>query len=159
MLKIIKNIDEYLAMIFMAFIVLLACANVFMRYVMGAPWGWVEEVTIFTFVWLTMLGAAAVVKVEGHCSIDVIVRKLPAAGQRYMGIFVHLCTMVTLVLLIWYGTELALSAGGKTTPMLGIPYTYVDFAIPVGCTFMLINYAKQFWLSVTGRTEQCKVEE
>ncbi|WP_333594626.1 TRAP transporter small permease, partial [Anaerospora hongkongensis] len=72
----IKKIDEIVGMALMAFIVLLACANVFMRYVIGAPWGWVEEVTIFTFVWLTMIGAASVIKVEGHCSIDVLVRRL-----------------------------------------------------------------------------------
>ncbi|MDF2929545.1 MAG: siaT 2 [Anaerospora sp.] len=71
----------------MAFIVLLACANVFMRYVVGAPWGWVEEVTIFTFVWLTMIGAASVIKAEGHCSIDVLVRRLPPKYERTATIF------------------------------------------------------------------------
>ena len=158
-LKIIKNIDDYLAMIFMAFIILLACANVFMRYVVGVPWGWVEEITIFTFVWLTMLGAASVIKVEGHCSIDVLARKLPPGPRRILDIFVHLCTILTLLLLIWYGTDLALSAGDKTTPMLSIPYTYVDFAIPVGSLFMLIHYTKIFWLDITGKTKPCKIEE
>lgn len=164
MLKFIKNLDDYLAMIAMAFIILLACANVFMRYVVGNPWGWVEEVTIFSFVWLTMLGAAAVVKVEGHCSIDVLQRKLPPGPKRILNIFVYLCTLTTLALLIWYGTDLALSAGGKTTPMLGIPYTYVDIAVPIGSAFMFVEYARLLWLEITGRGKQededtnCKVE-
>lgn len=163
MLKIIKNLDEFLAMIAMAFIILLACANVFMRYVIGNPWGWVEEVTIFSFVWLTMLGAAAVVKVEGHCSIDVLQRRLPPGPKHILNMFVYLCTLVTLALLIWYGTDLALSAGGKTTPMLGIPYTYVDIAVPIGGAFMFIEYARLLWLEITGKAKQdeiiCKVEE
>ena len=164
MLKFIKNLDDYLAMIAMAFIILLACANVFMRYVVGNPWGWVEEVTIFSFVWLTMLGAAAVVKVEGHCSIDVLQRKLPPGPKRILNIFVYLCTLTTLALLIWYGTDLALSAGGKTTPMLGIPYTYVDIAVPIGSAFMFVEYARLLWLEITCRGKQededtnCKVE-
>ena len=157
--SILKNLDDYLGMLFMAFIILLACANVFMRYVVGNPWGWVEEVTIFTFVWLTMLGAASVVKAEGHCSIDVLARRLPAKAQRYLNIFVDLTVVVTLVLLIWYGTDLALSAGGKVTPMLGISYTYVDFAIPVGCAFMLVHYLGLLWQSVTGKKEKCNIEE
>jgi TRAP-type C4-dicarboxylate transport system permease small subunit len=163
MLKFLKNLDDYLAMIAMAFIILLACANVFMRYVIGNPWGWVEEVTIFTFVWLTMLGAASVVKAEGHCSIDVLARKLPPGPKRVLDMFVHLCTMATLALLIWYGLDLALSAGGKTTPMLGIPYTYVDIAVPLGSAFMMMHYAKLFWLDLTGKSQQedtnCKIEE
>jgi TRAP-type C4-dicarboxylate transport system permease small subunit len=154
-----KNIDEYLGMILMAFIVLLACANVFMRYVIGAPWGWVEEVTIFAFVWLTMFGAAAVINAEGHCAIDVIARKLPPKGRRVLDIIVHLTNVVTLVFLIWYGFELAMSAGGKTTPMLGIPYTYVDLAIPVGCALMLLHYGKLFWYDITGKSPQSTKEE
>ena len=66
MWKWLRNLDDILSMILMAFIILLACANVFMRYVVGSPWGWVEEVTIFTFVWLTMIGATSVIKAEGH---------------------------------------------------------------------------------------------
>jgi TRAP-type C4-dicarboxylate transport system permease small subunit len=68
-----------------------------------------------------------------------------------------------LGLLIWYGLDLALSAGGKTTPMLGIPYTYVDLAVPVGSAFMLLHYTKQLWLDITGKAPKddanCKVEE
>lgn len=151
--RVLKNLDEILGMCLMAFIILLACANVFMRYVMGSPWGWVEEVTIFTFVWLTMIGAAAVVKAEGHCSIDVIVRKLSPGPRKAMNIFAGLITITTLLLLTWYGLELALSAGSKVTPILGIPYTYVDLAIPVGCGLMLIHYLEIIWQEIKGENK------
>lgn len=157
--KILKNLDDYLSMFLMAFIILLACANVFMRYIVGNPWGWVEEVTIFIFVWLIMLGAASVVKAEGHCSIDVLARKLPDGARRILDLFVDVCVIVTLLLLIWYGTKLAMSAGGKITPMLGISYTYVDMAIPVGSLFMLVYYLRLFWLDLTGKREKCNIEE
>lgn len=147
----LKNLDDIIGMALMAFIILLACANVFMRYVMSSPWGWVEEVTIFTFVWLIMFGAAAVIKAEGHCSIDVLVRSLPPRIARYIAILVDLAVIVTLVLMIYYGMKLALSAGGKLTPILGIPYTYVDLAIPVGCSIMLIYYIQFLWATISGR--------
>lgn len=155
----LKNLDDYLGMFLMAFIILLACANVFMRYVVGNPWGWVEEVTIFIFVWLIMLGSASVVKAEGHCSIDVLARKLPAGPRRILDLLVDVLVIVTLLLLIWYGTKLALSAGGKVTPMLGIPYTYVDLAIPAGSLFMLVYYLRLFWLDLTGKREKCSIGE
>ena len=41
----IRRFDHYAGMFLMGFIILLANANVFMRYVVGKPWGWVEEVT------------------------------------------------------------------------------------------------------------------
>lgn len=157
--KIVKNLDELLGMLSMAFIILLACANVFMRYVVGSPWGWVEEITIFTFVWLTMFGAAAVVKVEGHCSIDVLTRKLPPGPRRIVSLFADSCVLITLVLLIWYGTELTLLATNKITPILGIPYSYVDAAIPVSGVIMFIYYLQIAWLHLTGREPNCNTEE
>lgn len=159
MWKWLSNLDDLLSMVLMAFIILLACANVFMRYVVGTPWGWVEEVTIFTFVWLTMIGAASVIKAEGHCSIDVLARKLPPSGRRILDTFVDLCVIVTLVLLIWYGTELTMSAGGKLTPMLGIPYTYVDAAIPVSSLVMLVYYLRIGWGNLTGQSKKSEIEE
>ena len=159
MWKIVKNLDDYLGMNLMAFIVLLACANVFMRYVIGNPWGWVEEVTICIFVWLNMIGAASVIKGEGHCSIDVLVRKLPPGAKRVVDTIVDLCVVVTLALMIYYGMELSLGAGGKITPMLGISYTYIDLAVPVGSAFMLVYYARLAWRNLTGKPEKTETEE
>lgn len=158
-LSVLKNLDDILGMVLMAFIILLACANVFMRYVVGSPWGWVEEVTIFTFVWLTMIGAASVIKAEGHCSIDVLARKLPDGQRRVLNIVVNMIVIITLLLMFWYGIKLALSAGGKITPILGIPYTYVDLAIPVGCAFMLVYYTKLIWQDIKGESPNCNKEE
>lgn len=143
----------------MGFIILLANANVFMRYVVGKPWGWVEEVTIFIFVWLIMFGAAAVTMAEGHCSIDVLARKLPPGPRWVLDIIVNLLVILTLCLTIWYGVELTLSAGNKLTPMLGIPYTYIDAAIPVGCSIMLLNYLQLLWWTLTEKNQAQEEKE
>lgn len=153
--KALKSFDDIAGMFFMAFIVLLACANVFMRYVIGRPWGWVEEVTLLIFVWLIMLGAASVIKAEGHCSIDVLARKLPPGPGRVLAVIIDIIVDITLILLIWYGLELALSAGSKLTPILGIPYTYIDLSVPVGSALMLIYYLEFTWRDITGR---CKAD-
>ena len=158
----IRKIDSFLGMMAMAFIILLACANVFMRYVVGKPWGWVEEVTVFTFVWLSMLGASAVVHAEGHISIDVLVRYFPQRWQRIISIFGDIIVLLTLCLLIGYGIDLTIKGHIKLTPILGIPYSYIDAAIPVSCTFMLIYYSRMFWNSLMGKgntTEDMPEEE
>lgn len=157
--QVLKNIDDLFSMAAMAFIILLACGNVFMRYVVGKPWGWAEEVTIFTFVWLSMLGAASVIKAEGHCSIDVLARRLPPGPRHVLAVVVDILVIVALVLLIWYGIKLTATAGTKLTPMLGIPYTYVDLAIPVSCAFMLIYYLRSLWQHLSGKGAKCDNEE
>lgn len=148
---LVRKLDTFLGMVAMAFIILLACANVFMRYALGRPWGWVEEVTVFTFVWLTMLGASAVIHAEGHCTIDVLVQRMPPKAQRITNIVADLIVLVTLCLLIWFGIILSIKGQTKLTPILGIPYTYIDAAIPVCCSFMLLYYGRMFWNSLKGK--------
>ena len=147
----VTRFDDFLGMVTMAFIILLACANVFMRYVVSRPWGWVEEVTVFTFVWLTMFGASAAVHAEGHCSIDVLVRRCPSKWRRRIAIFADLVVIVTLCLLIWYGVELTIKGQTKLTPILGIPYTYMNASVPLCCSFMLMYYLRMFWNTCRGR--------
>jgi TRAP-type C4-dicarboxylate transport system permease small subunit len=155
----VRKIDSFLGMVAMAFIILLACANVFMRYVVGRPWGWVEEVTVFTFVWLSMLGASAVVHAEGHISIDVLVRYFPPRWQRIIGILGDLIVLATLCLLIGYGIDLTIKGQTKLTPILGIPYSYIDAAIPVACAFMLMYYGRMFWNRLTGKRDATRPDD
>ena len=156
---LIRKVDNFFGMAAMAFIILLACANVFMRYIVGKPWGWVEEVTVFTFVWLTMLGASAVVHVEGHCSIDVLVRRFSSKWQRIISIVGDIIVLVTLILLIYFGILLTIKGQTKLTPILGIPYSYVDASIPVSCSLMLMYYGRMFWNSLRGKRNTTALDE
>ena len=156
---LIRKLDNFLGMAAMAFIILLACANVFMRYVVGKPWGWVEEITVFTFVWLTMLGASAVVHVEGHCSIDVLVTRMSSRGRRIISIVGDLIVLITLCLLIWFGILLTIKGHSKLTPILGIPYSYIDASIPVCCSFMLMYYGRMFWNSLRGKSNTTDLDD
>jgi len=146
----LRWLDDWIGIVLMGFIVSLACANVLMRYVVGRPWAWVEEITVFAFVWLTMFGATAVIMYEGHCSIDVLARKLPEPARRVLDIVVNLIVLITLALLIYYGILLTIKGQTKLTPMLAIPYTYIDMAVPLSCTIMMIYYLRMLWLDLTG---------
>ncbi len=70
-------------------------AQVFMRYVFGAPFAWAEEFAVLVFAWLIFLGAAHVQRDDSHLSIDTLRqfagprrgRALDAfAARRYRGL-------------------------------------------------------------------------
>jgi TRAP-type C4-dicarboxylate transport system permease small subunit len=151
---VINKFDDIVSSLFMGIIVSLATANVFMRYVLGRPWGWAEEVTIFLFVWVSALGAASMVKGEGHCSIDVAVRRLPPGIRRFVNIVDYFMVLITLVLIIWYGVLLAAGASSKITPILKIPYTWVDISLPVASIWMLVYYSRYLWQEIKGRSDR-----
>jgi TRAP-type C4-dicarboxylate transport system permease small subunit len=48
----------------------------------------------------------------------------------------------------------------KLTPMLAIPYSYIDVAVPVACAIMMIYYGRLLWIDLTGgEVHKTQIEE
>jgi TRAP-type C4-dicarboxylate transport system permease small subunit len=77
-------------------------------------------------------------RVRGHVSIDALTSLLPPAAQRRIAVIVDIAGCAALLVLGWLGLQLAMKAGDKITPILMIPYTYIDLAVPVGCFWMAL---------------------
>src|SRR5258706_12082920 len=57
----------------MAALFVLTLAQVIWRYVLGNPFQWSEEGARYCFLWVTLLGAAALLRVrDGHPRIDTL---------------------------------------------------------------------------------------
>lgn len=132
----LKTLDDWLAKLFSLAIVLITILAVFMRYILNDPLQWIEEVLVTLYLWAIMLGAASAMKVRGHVSIDALVAVLPKSAQRYVQYFNDVLGIVILVTFGWLGLQLSMAAGDKITPILGIKYTYVDLAVPIGAFWM-----------------------
>lgn len=136
--KLLALLGDGLACFITIIIVSITVLAVFMRYVLGDPLQWVEEVLIALFIWMIMLGAASAMRVRGHVSIDAITSMFSHGIQRKIQVFNDILSIVILGTLGWLGLELALEAGEKITPIIGISYTYIDLAVPVGCFLMVL---------------------
>ena len=140
-MNFLKNLDDWLAKALTLIIVVITIAAVCMRYIANDPLQWVEEVLIALYLWAIMLGAASAMRHRGHVSIDAFVVLLPKRGQRAVQVFNDIVGIVVLTTFGWLGLQLALAAGDKITPILGIKYTYVDLAVPVGAFWMALYLA------------------
>ena len=137
-MNFLKSLDDWLAKFFMLTIVIITVIAVFMRYILNDPLQWVEEVLIALYLWAIMLGAASAMKNRGHVSIDALVVALPKKAQRYIQRFNDIVSIIVLSAFGWLGLQLALAAGDKITPILGIKYTYFDMAVPIGAFWMVL---------------------
>ncbi|MBS1210554.1 MAG: siaT 2 [Proteobacteria bacterium] len=137
-MNFLKHLDDWLANLCTFVIVIITVVAVFMRYILNDPLQWVEEVLIAIYIWAIMLGAASAMKHRGHVSIDALVMALPKRAQRYVQFFNDVVSIVVLSMFGWLGLQLAMAAQDKITPILGIKYIYVDFAVPIGAFWMVI---------------------
>jgi TRAP-type C4-dicarboxylate transport system permease small subunit len=150
--RTLGRLDDYLAVATLVVIILITVAGVFMRYVVGEPFKWTEEVSKALVVWFTFLGASTLMRGDEHISIDVLVRRLPP-GLRYAMRLLRMIVMTTvLVFLAVWGTMLLVIAWHKITPILHVRYTFIDLIVPLTAAAMLAHVFRAFhrW-NTTGR--------
>lgn len=138
------NLDDFLAGLSLTMIILVTVVGVFMRFVLGEPLVWTEEVSLALFVWFTFLGASAVTKENGHVGIDYFVMKFSPRMKLAAEIFREITIIfINVYVLVYLGSKLTLIAGDKITSVLGISYMLIDLSVVLGGvlgTFHLIRH-------------------
>ena len=99
-LKILCNLDLFLASIALAVLTLVTFAAVIMRYVLKAPLLWQEEAQAFCQVWMIFLGASVAFRQGSIVAIEMVVDALPEKGKKIMEYVVDMIVIFTLTFLM-----------------------------------------------------------
>jgi len=116
--------------------------QVFFRYVLNASLSWPEELARWAFVWLVFLGMAIGVHRGSHIAIDLLARFLPKGWLPYRALTINAVLAATSVVLVVHGADMV----GRSTyvsPALGLPFTYLYLAVPLGGALSLFFLAQQ----------------
>ncbi|WP_068110784.1 TRAP transporter small permease [Tropicimonas marinistellae] len=97
--------------------------SVFMRYVIGRPPVWIDDLTGMLLVALVMFGVAEAYRRGNHISIDLLTETLTHRGDILRWIWSDLCVLafsVVLGLSTWEAIEFAHSFGSFTSGAIEI---------------------------------------
>lgn len=100
---------------------------------------WTQEVSEFAFVWLSLLGTAAVFKRKGHIIVDTANEFLPAATVRGLKFLGELFMIAFFSLLVWSGIELGVINYETRSPVLDMSVGLHYLSIPLACLMMILN--------------------
>lgn len=133
---------EAAAGVILLVIVAIVLLGVFSRYVLNLSVPWTEEVALFAFLWLIVIGAAAGTSRGLHASMDSLAAFLPPGPRAILEFAIDTVVAATCVMLLLSGSELALQSRG-TSPVLGWPNAVRFAAIPVGAALNLLFLARR----------------
>ncbi|MGG3563996.1 TRAP transporter small permease [Neobacillus rhizosphaerae] len=134
------HLDSVFASISLILIISVAVVGVFMRFVLGEPLKWTEEMILALFVWFTFLGSSVVERENGHVGIEYFVEKLRPSLKKAVLLFRDiLLTFINLFVFIYLGSQLAAQASTRLTPVLRISYIYIDVAVVLSGVFSAIH--------------------
>jgi TRAP-type C4-dicarboxylate transport system permease small subunit len=135
--KIEKIILGILAVLFTVMVVALFF-QIVMRFVFKNANTWSEELTRYSFVWLSMLGASVATRRSRNMDVDFIVNKMPKTLKNINTVFTRGLIITFLLVLIIFGISLVGITIKQLSPGLRIPMAYMYGAVPAGSALMLL---------------------
>src|SRR4030042_3402894 len=109
--------------------------DVAMRYFFVWPQAWVLETTEISLLYMTFLGAAWVLRMDGHVKMDLLLNRLNYSSRFLLnGITSLLCSIMCFIV-TWYSLQFTWDQyvrNVRMTTVLGIPNAPTVGIIPIG---------------------------
>ncbi len=138
-IRLLARFCEVLAGLGVLALALLVTATVFLRFVVGSPPHWAEELPRLALVWTTLIGAVVCSHRRSHLNAGVtplLVRS--PRHRRAIEAFNDLLLVALFCLLGKAGWDLAQLTMSQTTPALQLPAGILYLAVPVGCAALAV---------------------
>lgn len=108
-----------------------ACTlQVLSRYVLPHPFSWTEELARYAFIYWSFLGAAYVVRLNGHLGMDVVVNLLPRRFRAWIQKLVFIITLAFMALVTVEGLIITFSQIGQEGVMIPISIAWIYAVVP-----------------------------
>lgn len=143
---VILNTLAVIAGIILVSMMLLTVTKVGMRVLMNHGILGIDQISGIMMVYMTFLGAAWVLRKDGHVTVDLIVSIVPPRVRKVMNVTASLIGAVTCFAVTWFGTNavmLSLSRRVLVAAELEIPRAVNLVVIPLGCFLLGIEFLRR----------------
>ena len=127
-----------LAVMFVAFIV-----QIVFRYFFNFPIGWTSELSIITWLWLVLWGAAFVVKEREEIRFDLLYVAVGPGARRVMGIITGLAIVILYAVSLPATIKYVSFMKVEKTSYLKIPF---DWLFSIYVIFLVAVIVRYLWL-------------
>jgi C4-dicarboxylate transporter DctQ subunit len=111
---------------------------VFTRYVINLPFFWGEEFSRYAMFYMIMMGSAVAIRENGHLRLTLFADMFTSGPRRVLDALTDLVVFFVVVLLFWYGLDLAVGDGNMRTPVLRWQYFWIWLAFPIGAGLSIL---------------------
>lgn len=146
--KVIGNLDIAVASTALVVLIILTFMGVIMRYVVGKPFTWLEEVQLFCMVWIVFAASGAAFRTHSHVAIEMVVEMFPKSVQKAIEYVIDVIVVLAIGYLFYasIGFIQVFIKNGRSSSILHIPMTVQYGIAPVSYVISIFSYfyAKYF---------------
>lgn len=114
---------------------------VVMRYVLGQPSIWIDDMVTFILVGIVMFGTASALREGRHLGVDLFTERLKGRHQRWAQVWSMLTVLVVSLYLVIDGWQTAMFSkmiGMTTLGYVEIPIFWLQLMIPLGGAMLVL---------------------
>lgn len=128
--------------------------QIVMRFIFQSANAWSEEVTRYSFIWMSMLGSSVATRRSRNMDVDFIVNRMPE-GLKLINKFVTRGLVIAfLLVLVVYGTSLVGMTHKQLSAGIRVPMSYIYASVPLGGILILLFTFEIIIDEIKGRKER-----
>ena len=147
-----KTFDRILVTLFwvagglLLFVTIGTCVDVLLRYCFNRPIHWMLEITEYAMLYIPFLGAAFVLKEDGHIRVDLVITFLGERIRGWLNVATSFVGGVVMLTYTWFGAQVTLDylkRGVPSLESLKTPMFLILMIIPIGGFVFSIQFFRQ----------------
>lgn len=139
--KILDNFESYLCRTLLTIFVCLLFLQVVVRTLFDFSFSWLEEMSVYMFVWFVFFGASYAAKMNAHNRVTFQFRFLPHSAMKYIEAFADLFWLTFNVYFIYLSIDFIFNKMNKfqSSQTMGFHLSWVYIVLPLAFTLMTIR--------------------
>jgi len=137
-LKALDRLLKYLLTFLVGLFTVSVFLQVLIRFVFKYPLPWTEEVSRIAFVYTIFIGATIAVREKAHLNVDFLLVALPPKVSQVVKLLGTALVAVFLIFVTWQGIQFVRATGVQVTPVMQVPFRYLDLVLPTCGGLMLL---------------------
>lgn len=122
--------------------------DVVMRYFLARPTIWIIDSTGFAMIFFTSLGAAWVLKGDGHIKIDFVVYRFGVRTKAAIDFVTSIVSLLACVLFLYWSWRITWDmyrGGDMLIESFSIPKHIVYWPIVAGALLLCLQFVRKIW--------------
>lgn len=133
------RIEGWVMVLWFSAVMVVMTAQVISRYILSSPIQWSEEFARYSFAWISYIGCAYCIGVDGHTSITAVRDRLPHKGQKIMLAIGNIIIACVFTRLMPIAINYIAKNGKFPTSVMRIPFKYLYYSFVVGIGLSILQ--------------------
>jgi len=134
----VNYVAEKICIVLVGSTVVIILVSIVFRYIFMKGLPWPEELSRSLNIWITFLGGSIGFKYSDHVGVEFFTNLLPAKAATVVKFLTRLMTFYIILVIDYFCLRYTMTTSSTTAAMM-LPYQFINSALFVGFTLMLIH--------------------